>query len=103
MVPGTGHSSQGEGSGGGSGVMAESLGEGPPLQGTGVILVTPSRFSFRGLSPPCLFLFLLFSLFSSCEAPLGCSAFQLFSIFSSAHLEIHRSEDLASLTHYISL
>lgn len=52
MVPGTGHSSWEEGSGRGQGMMAEHLGEGPPLLGVGTILMTPYCFSFRGFSPP---------------------------------------------------
>lgn len=42
---------------GGQGMMAEHLGEGPPLLGARAILMTPSCFSVRGFSPLCLLFF----------------------------------------------
>lgn len=62
MVPGTGRNSWEEGLGEGQGVMAEHLGEGPPLLQTKAVLVTPSCFSFRGLSPSYPHSFFPFSL-----------------------------------------
>lgn len=68
--------------------MAECLGEGPPPREAGATLLTPSFSPSEVFHLAASFFFWLFSFFSSCEAALSCSAFQLFSIFSSVYLEI---------------